>query len=628
MLTISTKLLIDVLIALVAFTGGWFLASSNGWPEGGPTAWALNALAFAALIVIVQLPARVYRHSWRYVSPPDLLRIVQVALFATLGLAAVDYFLLPSALGPGEFYGFTWMLATGGMMLVRTAVRAVREQRLAELLLPLPVKDVHEGQPRMVLIGNPTDVDATLREVVDRQDFGYVPAGIVLDDDSMMGQGIRGVRVLGSTRVLEAIVDAQTDGGEGELELVFTTPPASLTGIDPGAIARLRKRDLRILTLPRTAELSESDHRRFRLRKLRLEDLLSRAPVNLPLEPLRSGFRNRRVMVTGAGGTIGSELCRQAAALGCSELVMLDLAETPLFDIDREISERFTSVKRRALLRDIRDGKAIRDAISATRPDVIFHAAALKHVSLMEDHPRQAVETNVLGTANVAKAAREFGVSQMVLISTDKAVEPVNIMGAAKRLAEGVIHKMADDPSSPTRFGVVRFGNVLGSNGSVVPIFRSQIESGGPVTITHPDMERYFMTVPEAVQLVLHATIEAAKNGGEPAVYVLDMGEPVRIMDMAQRLIELCAPAGKEADIEIEMIGLRPGEKLREALVDEGESLLSALDGLQKVKPNPNSRFSMEDVEALVSYSKTKSAVELSDRIHLEVRRIRAKVSN
>ncbi|MEE2525655.1 polysaccharide biosynthesis protein [Hyphobacterium sp. HN65] len=623
MLTISTKLLIDVLIALVAFTGGWFLASSDGWPAGGAVAWALNALIFAGLIVAVQLPARVYRHSWRYVSPPDLLRIVQVALFATLGLALIDYFLLPSAMGPGEFYGFTWMLATGSMMLVRTAVRAVREQRLTELLLPLPVKDVHEGLPRMVLIGNPADVDATLREVVDRQDFGYVPAGIVLDDDSMMGQGIRGVRVLGSTRVLESIVDAQTDGGDSGFALVFTTPPASLTGLDRGAIARLRKRDVRILTLPRTAELSESDHRRFRLRKLRLEDLLSRAPVNLPLDPLRSGFRNRRVMVTGAGGTIGSELCRQAAALGCSELIMLDLAETPLFDIDREISERFTSVKRRALLRDIRDGRAIREAISATRPEVIFHAAALKHVSLMEDHPRQAVETNVLGTANVAKAAREFGVSQMVLISTDKAVEPVNIMGAAKRLAEGVIHKMAEDEPGSTRFGVVRFGNVLGSNGSVVPIFRSQIESGGPVTITHPDMERYFMTVPEAVQLVLHATIEAAKNGGEPAVYVLDMGEPVKIMDMAQRLIELCAPAGKESDIEIETIGLRPGEKLREDLVDEGEALLSVLDGLQKVKPNPNSRFSLKDVEALVAYSKSKSSVELSDRIHAEVRRIR-----
>lgn len=624
MLTISTKLLIDVLIALGAFTGGWFLASSNGWPPGGSSAWMLNATVFAALIVAVQLPARVYRHSWRYVSPPDLLRIVQVALFATLGLALFDYLLFRSAMGPGEFYGFTWMLATGGMMLVRTAVRAVREQRLAELLLPLPVKDVDEGQPRMLLIGSPNDVDNTLREVIDRPDFGYIPAGIVLDDDGMRGQGIRGVRVLGSTKVLESIVDAQTDGSGSDLALVFSTPPALMTGIDPGAIARLRKRDFRILTLPRTAELSESDHRRFRLRKLRLEDLLSRSPVNLPLEPLRSGFRNRRVMVTGAGGTIGSELCRQAAALGCSELVMLDLAETPLFDIDREVSERFTSVKRRALLRDIRDGKAVREVIKATRPDVIFHAAALKHVSLMEEHPKQAVETNVLGTANVAQAAREFGVSQMVLISTDKAVAPVNIMGAAKRLAEAVIHRMADEADGATRFGVVRFGNVLGSNGSVVPILRSQIESGGPVTITHPDMERFFMTVPEAVQLVLHATIEAARNGGEPAVYVLDMGEPVKILDMAQRLIELCAPAGKESEVEIEIIGLRPGEKLREALVDEGETLLSTLDGLQKLKPNPNSRYTITDVKALVQFSKDKSAVELSDRIHSDVRSIRS----
>ncbi len=623
MLTISTKLLIDILIALGAFAGGWFLASGQGLPPGGLLAWMLNGLIYAGLIALMQMPARVYRHSWRYVSPPDLLRIVQVALFATLGLAAVDFILFRSVMGPGEFYGFTWMLATGGMMLVRTAVRAAREQRLAELLLPFPVRPIHEGKPRMILIGTPTDVDVTLREIIDRPDFGYEPVGIVLDEDSMAGQGIRGVRVLGSTKVLEAVAEAQTDGAESDVALVFTASPTTLKGIDRAAIARLRKRDYRILTLPRTAEMAETDHRRFRLRKLKLEDLLSRPPVKLPLEPLRTGFRGRRVMVTGAGGTIGSELCRQAAALGCSELIMLDLAETPLFDIDREISERFTSVKRRALLRDIRDGEAIRDAIQATRPEVIFHAAALKHVSLMEDHPKQAVETNVLGTANVARAAREFGVSQMVLISTDKAVEPVNIMGGAKRLAEAVIHRMAEDTESNTRFGVVRFGNVLGSNGSVVPIFRSQIEAGGPVTITHPDMERYFMTVPDAVQLVLHATLAAASNGGHPAVYVLDMGEPVKIIEMAQRLIELCAPAGQESDIEIEVTGLRPGEKLQEKLIDTGEKLLSAMDGLQKVEPCASSRYTWTDVKSLVQFSRKHSAVELADRIQSDVRRIR-----
>lgn len=623
MLTITTKLLIDVLIALGAFAGGWLLASPGSLPSGGYGAWLANGLVFAALIIIAQLPARVYRHSWRYVSPPDLLRIVQVALFATLGLAAINYLIFRQAMGSGEFYGFAWMLATGGMMLVRSAVRAAREQRLSELLLPFPVIPIHAGKPRMILIGTPADVEATLREVSDRADFGYEPVGIVLDEDSLSGQGIRGIRVLGSTKVLEAIADAQTDGAESDIALVFTAPPTSLKGIDRAAIARLRKRDFRILTLPRTAELSESDHRRVRLRKLKLEDLLSRPPVTLPLEPLRTGFRGRRVMVTGAGGTIGAELCRQAAALGCSELVMLDFAETPLFNIDRQISERFTSVKRRVLLRDIRDGEAIREMIEATRPQVIFHAAALKHVSLMEDHPRQAVETNVLGTANVARAAREFGVAQMVLISTDKAVGPVNVMGAAKRLAEAIVHAMAEEAEGPTRFGVVRFGNVLGSNGSVVPIFRSQIEVGGPVTITHPDMERYFMTVPEAVQLVLHATLEAAKNGGDPAVYVLDMGEPVKIMDMAQRLIELCAPAGSESDIEIEVTGLRPGEKIRESLIDAGEELISAMDGLQKVRPNPASRYAWPDVESLIEFSRSHSAVELSDRIRSDVGRMR-----
>lgn len=623
MFTITTKLLIDALIALGAFAGGWFLASSGGLPAGGVWAWFVNGLVFAMLVVIAEFPARVYRHSWRYVSPPDSLRIVQVAVMATLGLVVINYSIFQQAQGPGEFYGFVWMLSTGGMMLVRSVVRAAREQRLAELLLPFPLKPLHAGKPSMILIGTAEDVDATLREIIDRADFGYEPVGIVLDEDSLSGQGIRGIRVLGNTKVLEAIADAQTDGAESDVALVFTSPPTSLKGIDRAAIARLRKRDFHILTLPRTGEISESDHRRFRLRKLRLEDLLSRPPVTLPQDPLRSGFRGRRIMVTGAGGTIGAELCRQAAALGCSELVMLDLAETPLFNIDREISERFTSVKRRVLLRDIRDGQSIREVIEATRPQVIFHAAALKHVSLMEDHPRQAVETNVLGTANVARAARESGVAQMVLISTDKAVEPVNVMGGAKRLAEAIIHTMAEEAEGVTRFGVVRFGNVLGSNGSVVPIFRSQIEAGGPVTITHRDMERYFMTVPEAVQLVLHATLEAAKNGGDPAVYVLDMGEPVKILDMAQRLIELCAPSGMESDIEIEVTGLRPGEKIRESLIDSGEQLVSAMDGLQKVKPNPASRFSWPEIESLIEFSRNHSSVELFDRIRSDVGRIR-----
>lgn len=623
MLTITTKLLIDILIALGAFFGGWFLATSTALPDGGWSALLINAGLFALLIALFQLPARVYRHSWRYVSPTDLLRIVQVALFSTLILAAVNFLIFQEAIGPGEFYGFAWMLATGGMMLVRTAVRAAREQRLTELLLPLPTKQIHAGKPRMILIGAASDVDATLREIVDRPDFGYEPVGIVLDEEGMADQRMRGVRILGPTRVLESIADAQTDGRESDLALVFTAPPPLLKGIDRATMARLRKRDFPILILPRTSELSEADHGTLTFRKLRVEDLLSRPPVKLPVEPLRVRFRNRRIMVTGAGGTIGSELCRQAAALGCSELVMLDIAETPLVDVDREIAARFTSVRRQVILRDIRDGDAVREAIKSTRPDVVFHAAAYKHVSLMEEHPRQAIETNVIGTANVAKAAREFGVEQMVLISTDKAVEPINIMGAAKRLAEAVILEMADNSENGTRFGVVRFGNVLGSSGSVVPIFRRQIEAGGPVTITHPDMERYFMTVPEAVQLVLHATLEAAKNGAEPAVYVLDMGEPVRIRDMAQRLIELCAPEGMEDTVEIEVRGPRPGEKLKEKLIDSGETLVSELDGLRKLRPNMASRYTADELKFLSNFANEHSRIELVDKIHSEVRRIR-----
>jgi O-antigen biosynthesis protein WbqV len=312
-------------------------------------------------------------------------------------------------------------------------------------------------------------------------------------------------------------------------------------------------------------------------------------------------IRGRRVLVTGAGGSIGAELCRQVASFRCAHLSLLDFSETSLFEIEREMAETYPLVSRQAVLCDVRNAARVSQAFATERPDLVFHAAALKHVSMVEQHACEGVLTNVIGTWNVTEASKACGAGQMVLISTDKAVDPTNVMGATKRLAESVIQAQQNGGQG-ARFSAVRFGNVLGSGGSVVPIFKSQIERGGPVTVTHPDMERFFMTIPEASQLVLHATATSAEGEGREArLFLLEMGEPVRIMDLARQMIALSGRTpGKE--IEIEITGLRPGEKLTEALLDETERSLPCAHKVLEVVSNSALRITsahLAELEAL-----------------------------
>ena len=318
---------------------------------------------------------------------------------------------------------------------------------------------------------------------------------------------------------------------------------------------------------------------------------------------IRNLIAGKRIMVTGAGGSIGSELCRQVAALGCGHITLLDNSEFLLFTIESEIANSRPTLSRREILCDVRDAARVKRWVEAERPDIIFHAAALKHVPLVERHAAEGVLTNIVGTWNVADAAHRMGVQHMVFISTDKAVEPSNMMGATKRLAESVIR--THQGRGPTRFSVVRFGNVLGSHGSVVPIFLRQIEQGGPVTVTHPEVERFFMTIPEAVQLVLQATARSTDfSASNTGVFVLDMGKPVKIMDLARQLISL---RGKvpDRDIAIEITGLRPGEKLSEELVDSSEVGEVSNDGIihvtDRLKSAPLDAKTVTQLEKLAS---------------------------
>jgi O-antigen biosynthesis protein WbqV len=324
------------------------------------------------------------------------------------------------------------------------------------------------------------------------------------------------------------------------------------------------------------------------LREISLEELLSRAPVRLDPKPVRALVAGKRVLVTGAGGSIGSELARQIAASGPAQLVLLDAAEANLFHIDRELGEAWPGLPRREVLCDVRDAARLDLVFAAEKPELVFHAAALKHVTLVENHPCEGVRTNVLGSRNVAAAARTCGAAHLALISTDKAVAPASVMGATKRVAEAVVRQFAKAPDgvgAETRVSVVRFGNVLGSAGSVVPIFQHQIARGGPVTLTDAEVERYFMTIPEAVQLVLRAVALSAVDEEPPkGVLTLEMGEPVKIIDLARRMIELQGLV-PERDIEIRITGLRPGEKLTEALVDVNETARPKADGITEAAP-------------------------------------------
>ncbi|MFC7378157.1 polysaccharide biosynthesis protein [Brevundimonas sp. GCM10030266] len=570
----------------VAMIGGYLVASGNGLnPEAIlnaiESAW-LFALIFAGLGFALDLFFRTDRALWRYVSIVDIGPMVRTSLLTAAIFLAFSFFLDRGASLPRSTLFIAPVLDIGltlGLVLLR---RILHDKEALQAIAPfLGARD--ERKP-LIVVGAMDRVETFLRELA-RSGEAYRPAGIVTDNKGAVTRELRGVPVLTDAGAAFEILEDLTDH-DIEAALVFLDD--ILTPVDFGVdrLGQLRTRGVHLLRMPSLVEMAGTADEPV-MRKFELEELLARPPVRLADGPLRSLIAGKRVLVTGAGGSIGSEICRQVASLGCGHLVLLDNSEFGLFKIDQEIATRWPTLSRREYLYDVRNKALLNEVFARDRPDIVFHAAALKHVPLMEKHPCESVLTNVVGTWNVAEAANVAGVKHMVFISTDKAVDPPNVMGATKRLAEAVV-RAQQTGKGDTRFSVVRFGNVLGSAGSVVPTFRAQIERGGPVTLTHPDIERYFMTIPEAVQLVLHATAHSAEQPDGPlGVFVLDMGKPVKIIDLARQLIGLYGKVpGK--DIEIEVTGLRPGEKLFEELVDSSEvaemcgaSLMCVTDRIQ-----------------------------------------------
>ena len=427
---------------------------------------------------------------------------------------------------------------------------------------PLPGRIVARGKD-VIVVGAGDAGQLVVKEMQRNPALGYTPIGLVDDDPRKRNLRLHGVRVLGTVADLEHVVrDRRPD------EVLIAIPTAS-GELRARIVDTARSLQVPVKTLPSLSDLVSGDVDLARqLRPVEVEDVLGREPVDVDIASISDYLAGEVVLVTGAGGSIGSELCRQIARVRPAKLVLLDNAEPALFEIERELVRERGFLAAAAVVGDVKDQIKLRQVFDKYRPGVVFHAAAYKHVALMEANPIEAVRNNTLGTRTLADVAVEYGAKRFVLVSTDKAANPKTVMGQSKALAEWIVETWGHRADVATRFVAVRFGNVLGSSGSVIPIFRRQIARGGPVTVTHPEMTRFFMTIPEAVQLV----VQAGAIGGRGQVYVLDMGEPVRIVDLAEKMIRL---SGKEpgTEVAIEFVGPGPGEKIHEVLVGDGETV-------------------------------------------------------
>jgi FlaA1/EpsC-like NDP-sugar epimerase len=520
--------------------------------------WILFAqsVGFVIAIKLVVFAAfGMYQKWWRYVSGRDFLQIVRAVTVASAIIVVAFTVLrpfahnLPRSVAVMDFL-LTLMLVTGARLAVR-------------LIVERPSRSARVPKREVLVVGAGSGGQMVVRELQLNPDIGVTAIGFVDDDPRKRGMRMSGgLKVLGSTKQIESILDETRPD-----EVVIAIPSAPGT-LRAKVVAACREREIRVRTLPTVFELLRGGVQLSKqLREVRVEDVLGREPIVRELDRVGAYLRDRIVLVTGAGGSIGSELCRQIAQVKPRLLVMLDHAEDNLFQIDREMVEERHCSNVESVLADCKEPGRMLEVMQRFKPSVVFHAAAYKHVPLMEANPLEAVRNNAIATRITAETAAASAVERFVLISTDKAVNPKTVMGASKAMAEWIV-EAAGEKHPGTRFASVRFGNVLASSGSVVPIFRGQIERGGPVTVTHPEMTRYFMTIPEAVQLVIRAGDIGAGKG---EVFVLDMGEPVKIVDLAANMIRL-AGYEPETDIAIEFTKPRPGEKLHEELFGLAEN--------------------------------------------------------
>ncbi|MCO5156180.1 MAG: polysaccharide biosynthesis protein [Aquamicrobium sp.] len=553
--------LIDLTAAACAFMAAYL--TSHGYP------WALNVPALEEKLAGFALAAAFafavfspYRVSWRYVSTPDLVTILKSALLAVAVYTIGAFLLTRGDNVPRSVPVLTLIYMTVAMVGMRISYRLALEYSRR---LPKTSGARRAAGHPILLCGLSDKAESFIRASRRRPGSTFWVAGIIDDSRINLGRTVQGVTVLGSLKDLKAVLEKLHGQGIDVKELIVTEPSPSRKRL-MHILTQASSYGMKVLQIPGVTDMEAVTSKNIlEPRPIELSDLLLRSEVNIKPDEAISLIRDRVVLTTGAGGSIGSELCRQIAAFAPRRLIITDSSEFLLYTIDTELRDKYPDLDIVTRIVDVRDAERVARIFSRIEPDIVFHAAALKHVPLTEDNPLEAIKTNVLGTRNVADAARASGVSSFVLISTDKAVNPSSIMGATKRAAEAYCQAL-DMICDKTRFKTVRFGNVLGSSGSVTLLFQNQIAAGGPVTVTHPDIVRYFMTIPEAISLILYASAHSdLHKTGRGKVIVLDMGEPVRIVDLAERMIQL-AGLKPYVDIDIVFTRLRPGEKLHEEL--------------------------------------------------------------
>lgn len=551
---------LDVVLIILANYFAFVLRYDGNIPEGEINTFEQTVLALVAIRGVAFALFGLNEGLWRYTSIWDLQNIMAGVLTSTVVFYGWVHWVMGISSYPRSIFAIDVILLIGFLAGVRLSSRVLRD------------KPIFQKKRKVLIVGAGDSGERVVREMKTRTVFNCQPIGFVDDNVSLLNQRIHGVRVLGAVQDLPKLVE------EFKPEVVVVALPDSTPEFLRDLVIKLEPYNISIKTLPAKEELLSDQSTVSQIRNVSIPDLLSRAPIHLDNEATRHMVRGKCVLITGAGGSIGSELARQITLFEPKVLLLYERHENSLYNIHKELDDRKFGFPIVPLIGDVTDAQRLCTVLEQYKPHILFHAAAHKHVPLVELNPLEAVKNNCIGTRVTAEAASLYGVEQFVHISTDKAVNPSSVMGATKRVAELIIQDIAR--SSQTRFLLVRFGNVLGSSGSVLLRFQDQIRTGGPVTVTHPEIRRYFMLIPEAVQLVL----QAATIGEQGHIYILDMGEQIRVLDIARSLIRLSGlNPGK--DIPIRFVGLRPGEKLYEELVGEGEiAVRSSLEKILQIR--------------------------------------------
>jgi FlaA1/EpsC-like NDP-sugar epimerase len=542
---VSMLMFLDSIIVLTAIYIGYYTLNPYF------SVYTLPALIVSSIALLLShhlfaFIYRLYQKAWEYASVGEMIAIVKAVTFSIMTAGVIQFFVI------GNVYvrvlGITWMLHVILIGGSRFSWRMFRDHYIK----------TKQEKKRVLIIGAGAAGSMLVRQYMKNHDAEILPVGFIDDDPKKQKLQIYGVTVVGRTKDIPQLVEKLN------VEMIIIAIPSMSKSEIQRVYQECSKTDAKTQIMPMLEDIVSGKVSVNQFRDVQVEDLLGRDPVELDTKSISEKLTGKTILVTGAGGSIGSEICRQVSKFKPKKLLLLGHGENSIYGIDMYLRNKYkTEFEIVPIIADVQDRSRIFEVMETHMPDVVYHAAAHKHVPLMEYNPKEAVKNNVIGTKNVAEAADTFGVRTFVLVSTDKAVNPTNVMGSTKRIAEMVIQNL--DKHSQTNFVAVRFGNVLGSRGSVIPLFKQQIQAGGPVTVTHPDMTRYFMTIPEASRLVMQAG--ALARGGE--IFVLDMGEPVKIVDLAKNLINLSGYTIDE--IGIKFAGIRPGEKMYEELLGENE---------------------------------------------------------